>query len=146
MSSTAEYLVIDASLAVRGVLPLQHSQRVTDLLEEWLEAGIKIAVPGLWLLEVTSTIHRLLMQRQISREEAEAVLEALLGLPVEMFQEDADLCRKAFVWASQLEHFAIYDSVYLALSERLNADFYTADKRLFNRCQEIRASFVRLVE
>mgnify|MGYP005841422579 CR=1 FL=1 len=146
MNSMAGYSVIDANLALRGVLPLHHSQRVTDWLEERLEAGVRIAVPGLWLLEVTSTIHRLMMQRQIGREEAEAVLEALLGLPVEVFQEDADLCRKAFGWASRLGQFAVYDSVYLALSERLNADFYTADKRLSNRCREIGAAFVKLVE
>lgn len=33
MSSTAEYLIIDTSLAVRGVLPLHHSWRVTDWKE-----------------------------------------------------------------------------------------------------------------
>ena len=146
MSSTTDCLIIDASFAIRSVLPLHHSEKVTDRLEEWLEAGIKIAVPGLWLLEVSSTTHRVMMQHQISPEEADAVLEALLGLPVEVIQEDTDLCRRAFVWASRLGHFTICDSVYLALAERLNAEFYTVDKKLFNRCQEVGAQFVKLVE
>lgn len=146
MSSVAEFLIIDASFTVRGVLPLRDSGKVADRLEEWFEAGTKIAVPGLWLLEVTSTIHRLMMQRQMDREEAEAALDALLGLPVQVFNEDVDLCRRAFAWASRLGQFAIYDSIYLALAERLNAVFYTADKKLLTRCQEIGVGFVRLAE
>ncbi len=146
MSWMDECLIIDASFAVRGVLPLRHSETIAERLEAWFETGMKITVPGLWLLEVTSTVHRLMMLRQISGEEADAVLDALLGLPLEVVPEDTDLCHKAFVWANRLGHLAIYDSVYLALAERLNAGLYTADKKLFHRCQQIGVSFVKMLE
>jgi predicted nucleic acid-binding protein len=37
------------------------------------------------------------------------------------------------------------DAVYLALAERAKTDFYTADQRLFNCCQEIGISFVKQI-
>ena len=73
-------------------------------------------------------------------------LQAILNLPLKMADEDVELTIQAYRWAERLGQLAVYDSVYLALAERRNADFYTANRKLFKRCQEIGVQFVKLVE
>jgi predicted nucleic acid-binding protein len=55
-------------------------------------------------------------------------LQAILNLRLEKADEDVELTIQAYRWAERLGQLAVYDSVYLALTERCNADFYTADK------------------
>lgn len=86
------------------------------------------------------------MWGQISSDEAERMLDALLNLPVCVQTEDARLHRRAFEWASRPGQYPAYDAPYLALADRLEAQFYTFDRKLYNYFQEISASFVSLVE
>lgn len=41
---------------------------------------------------------------------------------------------------------AVYDALYLALAERLEAIFYTADRALARRCKQIGVDFVWMME
>ncbi len=113
---------------------------------KWFENKVTISVPSLWLVETTSIVHKLVRRHQITSDEAEAVLSILLDLPIKVIPEDADFCRRAYAWASTLGQFSAYDGFYLALADRLQAELYTSDKRLFNRCQQIGANFVKWME
>ncbi len=53
-------------------------------------------------------------------------------LRIERVAPDMDLHRRALRWAARLGQRAAYDAQYLALAERLGAEFYTADRRLAN--------------
>lgn len=48
--------------------------------------------------------------------------------------EDEALSLRALVLVGELGHSKAYDAFYLALAEHLNAEFWTADKHLANRC------------
>ena len=138
--------VIDANVAIYAVMPNRHHAAAVNLLERLITEETPIYVPHLWLFEVTTAIRKTASLASISRENALQALRAALTLPVAVIAEDADLCMQAYTWAERIGHLAAYDALYLALAERLGADLYTADRRLFNRCREISAEFVELLE
>jgi len=137
--------VIDASTAVYLVLDNPLSEKVDALWQVWVREGVGVCVPGLWLNEVTSALHKVTMQKAISEERALDALEAILSLGVEAYDQDADLCRTAFALASELGQLAAYDGFYLALAQGLETEFWTADKRLATRAHQIGLSWVRWV-
>jgi len=47
-------------------------------------------------------------------------------------------------WSERIGHRVIYDSVYLALADGMNAELWTADRRLYQRARRAGADFVRL--
>jgi predicted nucleic acid-binding protein len=53
----------------------------------------------------------------------------------EEFPPDWEVDRNALVWAERIGQRAAYDAVYLALAEYLNAELWTADKRLADAAQ-----------
>lgn len=55
------------------------------------------------------------------------LLKLLQNMGIELFEMDEFLNQKAFEWTIQLNRAAAYDSFYLALAEKLNCDFWTAD-------------------
>jgi len=138
-------VVIDASLAVYAAIPSPKHEQAVQLLEGLIENDIAIFVPHLWFCEVTTGIRKSTILSRISPNTALDALQAVLSLPVEVIGEDADLYIQAYHWAEKLGHLAVYDAVYLAIAERLKADFYTADRKLFNRCRDIGIAFVKAV-
>ena len=49
-----------------------------------------------------------------------------------VIQPDNTLVELAYDWTRRLDRIAAYDSFYLALTESLSAEFWTADQRLVN--------------
>ena len=128
------YWVIDASVAVNTVLSLSDS-----LNRFWARADLEQitpCAPRLWMSETTSAVRFLLSQKHITSDEAELALRTIHGLQVEIIDEDEELCLRALEFAGKLNQSKAYDAIYLALSEKLVVDFWTADERLANHCRK----------
>ena len=128
------YWVVDANIAIQTVLD------ITDNLERfWKRIDLEQITPWappLWLSETTSAIRFLLSQREIDTDEAEEALRTIHSLRVEIVNEDEELCLRALEFAGKLGQSKAYNAIYLALAEKLVADFWTGDERLANRCQK----------
>lgn len=128
------YWVIDASLAINTVLSMSDGLKLfwdrVDLEQ------ITPCAPRLWMSETTSTIRFLLFQKHITSDEAEQALRTIHGLHVEIIDEDEELCLRALESAGKLGQAKAYDAIYLALAEKLVAEFWTADERLASRCRK----------
>lgn len=128
------YLVIDANVAVKSILS------TTDSLDSFWkkvdQENITPCAPRLWLSETASAIRSLVFQKVISPDDAEDVLRTIHGLRVEIINEDEELSLRALELAGKLGQSKAYDAFYLALAEKLTAEFWTADERLFNKCQK----------
>jgi len=61
---------------------------------------------------------------------------------VHLFVPDAEQILTAFNWILRLKRATAYDGYYLALSQVLECDFWTADKHLFNTLQDARMDWV----
>ena len=127
-----KYLVIDASLAFRLILPGPHQERCRALVTQWHTEGYALCAPTLWIYEITSALCKGVHFGQITRDEGQQALTLAQKLGVQLFPPDDAQTRLAFDWTMQLERAAAYDSFYLALAKTLRSELWTADKRLVN--------------
>jgi predicted nucleic acid-binding protein len=66
-------------------------------------------------------------------------------LDLEIVRETDNLFISAFRWASRLGQHAAYDGFYLALSEHLDAEFWSLDQRTVNRTQQMGVSWAHWI-
>jgi len=139
-------IVIDANLAVWIVLPVVAAMgNSVDRLAQWHKQKRRIVAPDLWIAESTSVIRRLVYFKMISSEAGESAIEDLFSLGIETIPLDLPICQKAFEWATKLQQSKIYDSLYVALAEFMNAELWTADKRLYNGSRQIGIDWVHWI-
>ncbi len=139
------YWVVDANIAVYTAL------KITDELERFWERvdneQITPCAPRLWLSETTSAIRSSLSQKEITSDEAEQALRTIHALNVEIINEDEELCLRALELAGKLRQTKAYDAFYLALAEKLAAEFWTGDEWLANRCRkDLKLSWVHSLD
>ncbi|HID84346.1 MAG TPA: PIN domain-containing protein [Anaerolineales bacterium] len=135
-------IVTDANIAVWTAIPdpyglgRAHMRRIMER---------EVIVPGLWLYEVTSTLYR--HARGVVEGQAwlDRTLPTVLALADEIVPGSPNLALVAGGWAMRLGQGAAYDAFYLALAERLGGEFWTGDRRLYNRARQVGADFVRFV-
>jgi predicted nucleic acid-binding protein len=137
-------VVIDASLAVKAILP-HAGQAAYQRLVSGL-AGRQLAAPALWMYEVANAFTRLVHAGQLTPAEGRAVLAQALRLDIALIAPDEAQSLPAFEWTLRLGRAAVYDSYYLALAETLQAEFWTADRRLANALQDQRPDWFHLAD
>ncbi len=120
----------DANLVVRAVTGAS-SASVAPLWRRWRDEAYQIVAPTLLRYEIANALHRLRRTGELSAADCVDALRAALAFPIELHAED-DLHIRAVELAATLNLAAAYDAHYLALSERLGIECWTADERLYN--------------
>jgi predicted nucleic acid-binding protein len=138
-------VVIDANIAVALVVTLPWSGPATAWIEHWQSAQVSVYVPMLWEHEVVATLRKVQSSVRMNQEEALRAMGTLLQLSVQRILPDPALHHGALQWAGRLRQCVAYDAQYLALAERLGAEFRTADRRLAERAHECGAGWVHLI-
>ena len=133
-------LVVDASLAIRLILPDPRRDVLRARVEGWLLEGYELVAPDLWLYEMTTALCKAAFFGLITAEEAEDSLPLVSELAIQLVPADAAQVRLAFAGTRRLNRAAAYDSFYLALAESLSCELWTADQRL---CNAVDLSWVR---
>jgi predicted nucleic acid-binding protein len=141
---TRDLVVIDASVALKAVLPNPLQARCLGLVQTFAE--MQPIAPALWAYETTSAIAKAVHFREITEKEARLVLEKLDGLGVRLFVADGEQNEAAFEWTLKLKRASAYDSYYLALAQALECAFWTADRRLFNSLQRTHIGWLHWIE
>ena len=139
-------VVIDASAAIRGFLPVKDDQ--SDILRRfatWRRSGIQILAPEIWLPEVISTIRKAVYSQLLTEDEGHKAVEDVFQMGVDIVLSDLDLCQNALRWATRLGQSKAYDGFYLALAEKLSAELWTADLRLSNQASQIGVAWVHSI-
>lgn len=138
-------VVIDANIAVALLVERPWSALAEQRMLDWKRRKLHLCVPALWPSEVMSALRKAVYLHQLDQEDALKLVSAMDVWNVQVYVPDAELNRKSLMWAERLGQMVAYDAQYLALAEHLQAEFYTADKKLFNRCQELEISFVKMI-
>jgi predicted nucleic acid-binding protein len=99
------------------------------LWKRWRSEGRRIVAPALLLYEITNAFHQYVRHGLLSPSELDSILTDINELNI-LLVEDIDLHRKAAELAREFELKATYDAHYLALAQRMDAEFWTYDKRL----------------
>ncbi len=138
--------VVDANICVSLVLSLPYSAKAQTLLQGWLRSGDELMVPTLWEYEVVSAVRRAAFRKAIPPDEAAQALQVIFDLEPTVVPPTLDLHTRTLTWAARLNQASAYDAHYLAVAEALNAEFWTADERLYSRAQQLGLDWVQVVE
>jgi predicted nucleic acid-binding protein len=85
--------------------------------------------PALLNYEVANALYRYEKAGELTQEEVQQALDTVLALPIQLIGDHA-LHVEAVLLARRAGLPATYDAHYLALAERLGAEFWTADRKL----------------
>lgn len=125
------WVVADSGLYLAIALKELHAEKAAALIGLWAQSSQHVAVPYLFRYELTSVIRKHIARGNITLEDGRTALHGLLRYPVEAFTDEA-LLERSFELANEHNRPAAYDSMYLALAEHLNCEFWTADLKMFN--------------
>ncbi len=106
-----------------------------QLWRRWRAEGRFIVAPALIFYEIVNALCRYVVAGYLMAEQAEEALEALLALGIHTESDEA-LHLRALQIAHRFGLPAAYDAHYLALAERPGAEFWTADRRLFQAVKD----------
>ncbi len=126
---------VDASFVLRLLLGGPGSGRAENLWEQWGRDEVSAMAPGLIYFEITNALHRLSVSSSLGVEEADQFLGLALELSIDIVSESF-LHRGALLIARKCGLKSTYDAHYLALAQELDADLWTADRRLANAVKE----------
>lgn len=111
-------IVVDTSFVIQLLLLPDRVPSLQDLRSQW-------HAPSVLDVEVVSAVRGHLLSRQVSAEQAAAVLDDYAGLGVRIWPLDVPLRRRML----QLAHnVSAYDGAFVALAEALDAPLVTRDK------------------
>lgn len=100
-------------------------------MQHWETHGYQIAAPALFRYEIVAVTRKSVYRGIFTAEEALANREKLMVYPVRLFMDD-DLLKREYELATKYNRPTAYDSQYLAVAEKLDCEFWTADERFFN--------------
>ena len=141
---SASPVCVDASFIIRLLKSDTEESEPLRKWREWHEGERPIVAPALLFYEVANALYRYVVLGHLGFEQARKALEVALELGISL-QDDSELHLRAVELARELSLPAAYDAHYLALAERLGAEFWTADKKLVRKVKK-KLPFVRLLE
>lgn len=118
--------VVDASVGVKWFVPEIDSHAALRLQRPTHQ----LHVPWLFDAEVANTIWKKLRRGEVSSAAANSIVAQLPSVPVPR-HADGQLAKAAFELAEKTGR-TVYDSLYLALADRLTGQVVTADDRFVN--------------
>lgn len=129
-------ICVDASVAVKWVLQEELSDHARALYRTQLRMHEPIVAPSRLLYEVTNTIRQQIRKPEgMSLVAARRALADLLASRIEIHSPPG-MHQVALQIADDHDLPAAYDAHYLALSDLLDCEFWTADVRLLRRVQK----------
>jgi predicted nucleic acid-binding protein len=138
-------VIIDANIGLSYAIPLSYTPETVALINQWRIDKVRIFVPLLWYYEVLSGLRKAIFHSLISQESALEAIKALQDMAFEEYHPHPGIEAKILLWAERLGQKVAYDAVYLALSELLDAEFWTADQRLVNASRQVGVDWIHSV-
>ncbi len=123
-------VVVDAGVAVKWFVPEIHSVAAARLLEP----EIVLCAPDLIGPEFGNILWKKVRRAEITRDDAEEILNAFRALPLEI-HHSAVLLAAAFELAVEFDR-SVYDSLYLALAVAEECALVTADEKFHSVIRE----------
>lgn len=135
-------IVLDSNILAAQVLSLDYSDLATQKLQEWIEQDAELFIPSLGLYEIASLLRRAMVIQDLSLQQANQALQSIHNLDIQTIEPTPELLRKSLDWAEHIQQTVAYDSAFLAVAESLQAELWTADKRLAKATQSLNLSWV----
>ncbi|MCA9897179.1 MAG: type II toxin-antitoxin system VapC family toxin [Ardenticatenaceae bacterium] len=123
----------DASLIIRFLLNRGDADApIVSLWRDWFQANHQLIVPSLFFYEVSNALFQYVRHGRMEAQTVLGAMQEVNRFNLQVYRDDL-LHRRAVELANQLGLPATYDAHYLALSERMGAQFWTLDEKLVNK-------------
>jgi predicted nucleic acid-binding protein len=120
--------VLDASVALKWVLPEALSDKARRLREDYRKGVHELLAPDIFLIEVAHALTRAERRRIIPVGYADAFVADILQTAPRL-RSFAPLLPRAIAISSHLRT-GLYDCFYIALAEQEGCELITADEKL----------------
>jgi predicted nucleic acid-binding protein len=125
--------VLDSSIAVKWVIAEADTPAAVQLRDDFVHGVHELISPDVFPLEVAHAIVKAERQGRINPGDGALFLtDVLTTLP--NLEQGLSLLPRAFLVATTAR-IGVYDCLYVALAEREQCDFVTADDRLIRNLQ-----------
>jgi predicted nucleic acid-binding protein len=125
--------VIDSSVAIKWVLAEQDDAIARRLRDDFRKGVHELLTPEVFHIEVAHTLTRTERQGRITTGQAVALWTDVMTTPPH-FHSSFPLAVRAIDISSQMRD-GVYDCLYVALAEREQCEFVTADDKLVKNLQ-----------
>lgn len=122
-------LVVDASVAVKWVLPEPGQAHALRILNLYQDEKLDLIAPHLLIAEVGNVLWKRQRRREISPAAAQRCFEQLL-LDCPILLDSPQVSLRALELAMAHDR-TVYDCIYLAWALEQRCDVITADEKLF---------------
>lgn len=120
-------IVIDASVALKWVIIEDHHQEARRLVS----LAPRFMAPDIMLAEVANVLRKKVRRNEIEASQAQVAIDGIRKV-VPTFEHSDRIAKRMLELAIELDHHA-YDCAYLALGERVEGIFVTADRSLVDK-------------
>lgn len=125
-------VVLDSGILIASVFPETLTPQARRLVKQLQADDVQLHAPMLLRYEVVAVARKAVYQGRVTAEEGLRARDRLLSYPFTLHLDDG-LLRRGYELATEYNRPTAYDDAqYLALAERLNCDFWTADERMFS--------------
>ena len=124
-------VVVDASIAVKWLLPEPDSAVALEQRRRWTTQRVVPAAPDFLLIELHNVFWKRLQRGELAPDAPVLTGAPTFGLELTWYPFEP-LLPLAWRVACQYD-VSIYDALYAALAQQLNAPFATADQSLARR-------------
>lgn len=131
-------LVLDTSVFIKWYR--QHEEHAAEALalrDAYLAGDVLLVEPDVAVYEFANVMRYM---DELSTEQVQLAVDALLALPIRWLKPDADLMTHTVALARERDT-TVYDTVFAALAQAVGALYVTADMRFVRRSGDL--DFVR---
>ena len=137
-------LVVDSGVMLKWVVPEHDSPDALRVRAAATTGAVRLIAPDFLLVELGNILWKKVRQNALSKPRAAAILTDAANWPIG-YEPVRPLLADALDLAVTWDR-TVYDSLYLALSERESCPFVTADARLVNAVAPTLAGPVALAD
>ncbi len=119
--------IIDANIGVKWFAKEDGSDSARSILKDHIEEHTILCVPELFVYELTNALR----YKKTTVDQLKAIVHELFDFQLEYIPITEMIMEKAAELSFHYQ-LTIYDAVYLALAETLNARLITTDEKIMN--------------
>lgn len=136
-------MVLDASVAVKWLLPEEDSEKARHVFSEWNAGRIDLVAPSLLPAEAASALWKKVRKKEVDKGRAAQLFWEFQHLNVPLVPADG-LVFSALDFAFLYGH-PVYDCIYVALAVRERCRLLTADDAIVRRFRNPKSGSKQLV-
>jgi predicted nucleic acid-binding protein len=120
--------VLDASVAVKWLVPETESGRAREVFSAWNEGLIELAAPDILPSELANTLWKKAQKGELNGAYAMQLLKEFINIRLPLVPSEN--LAMAALSLSLIHRHPVYDSIYVALALQEKCSLLTADEKL----------------